>query len=603
MLKYINMSTTPNTGTISSNKEILRKLFINAFFAMFFLEAMNSVASLIDSYFMGNYIGSYGMAAMGFARPFYSFVDILCGPLGLGMQLVCSHYIGKADVDHAQKVFSGSFTIGTLISIVLMILGMSLSKYIVQMYGKGVEVAEVLPLAESYLRALFIGAPAMVIFGILYPVVQLGNGKKIISISVFMQAVADVVGDALSVFVFHGGTFGMGLATAISYYIALIPLFAYFLKKEPILSLRFSLLSIPDLKDIFDSGLSKSIKRVCNTIKPILMNGLSLLLGTSLAVSAYSITTQLRDFLISFSAGVSGAVVLIGALLYSQRDRDGLDYVSKLAIRSNIIIAMLGALCFVFARPIANIFISDSEELINMVVTSIRCIGIMIPFSTFNGVFISYMQVTKQYGVVNFLSYMNRLVLIVIVSALLGFVFGINGLWWAFPVSEIINVIISLVVVVGKNGKLPRKSIDMLCLPQDFGYSPEDYIEVSVKNGEEVTSLLDTVKEFCLNHNIDSKRTLYSQIALEELAMNVIEHGFEKCKLANPVIHVWITYEDGNLFLRFQDNCPGFNVMKHCSELKKGNPESCVGLRLISGISKDMKYVNALNTNNLVISI
>ncbi len=83
------------TGTITSNKVILRRVFFNAFFVMCFLEIMNSAASLIDSYFMGNYIGTVGMAAMGYARPFFSFVDIICGPLGLGMQLVCSHYIGK----------------------------------------------------------------------------------------------------------------------------------------------------------------------------------------------------------------------------------------------------------------------------------------------------------------------------------------------------------------------------------------------------------------------------------------------------------------------------------------------------------------------------
>ena len=68
-------------------------------------------------------------------------------------------------------------------------------------------------------------------------------------------------------------------------------------------------------------------------------------------------------------------------------------------------------------------------------------------------------------------------------------------------------------------------------------------------------------------------------------------------------MHVWLTYDNGDIILRFQDNCPGFNVMKHCSALAEANPESSVGLRIVSKISKRMNYVNSLGTNNLMITI
>ena len=591
------------TGTISNNKPILRKLFINAFFVMCFLEVMNSAASLIDSFFMGNYIGSAGIAAMGYARPFFSFSDILCGPLGLGMQLVCARYIGKSDVNRAQKVFSGALTVGLAVSLILAAGGLFFSGSIVFSYGTDSNMKDVLPLAERYIQALFLCFPARILFGILSPIVQLGNGKRLISISILVQVAADIAGDACSTLLFDGGAFGLGLATAVSMYLSLVPLLLYFFRKDAILSLRFSRLSRQDLKDIFKAGRAKAIKRVCNTVKPIILNSLSVLLGTSLALSAFSITTQLRDLLISFSAGVSGAAVLIGALLYSQRDRKGLECIAGFAIRANLLITVLCAVCFAFAQPIAGLFVDDSPEVIRMAATSIRCVGIMIPFSTFNGTFIAYMQITERYGLVNFLSYMNRLILIVLCSVSLGLLFGIDGLWWAFPVSEILNMILSLIVVRIKSGKLPKAPIDLLCLPPDFGYRPEDYIELSLKSADEVVSLLDSAKTFCQRHGIDTKRCLFVQIALEELSMNVISHGFPKSRLKDPSIHVWILYDKGNLYLRFQDNCPRYNVMKHCAELQKESAERCVGLRLIAGISKEMKYVNTLNTNNLIITV
>ena len=91
------------TGTITSNKAILKRLFVSAFFVVCVMELANSVASMIDSFFVGNYIGSMGMAAAGFSKPFFSFVGIISGLLGLGIQLLCSHYIGKGSLDNAQK--------------------------------------------------------------------------------------------------------------------------------------------------------------------------------------------------------------------------------------------------------------------------------------------------------------------------------------------------------------------------------------------------------------------------------------------------------------------------------------------------------------------
>ncbi len=590
------------TGTLKSNREILSVLFRNAFIVTCLLELINSAASLTDSYFMGNYIGSLGMAAMGYARPFFSFVDIVCGPLGLGMQLICSHYIGRGETDYAQKTFSGCLTIGFALSALLTVWGVARSGSIAAMYGTGSNTAQVIPLAEEYLRGLFFGVPAMIAFGMLAPIVQLGNGKNIITVSILAQLVSDVVGDSLSTFVFDGGIFGLGAATAVSYYCAVVPLVFYFFRGDVILRLRLSLLPVSDLKKIADAGASKSIKRICNTIKPIILNALSLILGTSLALSVYSITNQVRDLLISFSAGITSAAVLIGALLYSQRDRDGLKTLSKIVFRAIDMISLLGVVCIVFARPIAGFFISDSQEVLEMAALSIRCVGIMIPFSTFNGVFISFMQITQRYRLVNILSYLNRLILIVGVSALMGFLFGTNGLWWALPVSEIIDAGIAVMLVKRRTGRFPREAADMLCLESDFGYDEGDYIELSVTGADELAELQDMVSSFCKDHGMDSRRTFFTCLALEELTMNVIEHGFPRCR-RTPVIHIWITFDNGEIRLRFQDNCPGFNVMKHCSELRGKSPENCVGLRLVSRISKDMNYVNSLETNNLMITI
>lgn len=581
---------------------MLKKLYTSVFVSFFMIELMNSTASLIDAYYIGNYVGSMGIAASGLARPFYSLVGILGGLFGLGMQLLCSDHIGKGKMEPAQKVFSGTLLTATALSVLLTLLGFFHPDSVTLLFGRAQATEEVAFLTEEYLKGLFIGAPAMVIFGVLSPIVQLGSGKKIIICSMVVQFVADVVGDALNVAVYHGGMFGFGTATALSYCSALIPLLLYFLKRDAIVKLRLSLLPLSDLRVIVRSGWSKALKRICSTLKPLILNRLSLLLGTSLALSAYSITGQVRDVLISYSAGTAGAAMLLGTLLYGQNDRDGLRILSDIAMKTVWLAAALGGVCILFAKTIAGIFIKDSAEVLNMAAFSIRCIGIMIPFSTMNGLNISFMQITKRFRLVNVLTYLNRLILIVLTTAVLGAVLGTDGLWWALPVSEILNVMITLLIVRHISGAFPRKAIDWLCLEPDFGFEEADYLELSVQNAEDVTSMLDSVKGFCAGHGIDSRRSFFTQLAFEELTMNVIKHGFPLCK-ETPIIHIWITYEKGDMKIRIQDNCPGFNVMRHCSELQKISRERCVGLRIVSSISKEMSYMNMLNTNNLIITI
>lgn len=594
------------SGTITDNKTILKKLFISAFIVKCLMEIMNSAASLIDTWFVGNFIGSAGVAAAGFARPFFSFVDILCGPLGLGMQLACSARIGKGEIDRANRIFSGSLTIGIPVSVILTVFGYTNSGLVASLYGKA--SADIAPLAGDYLKGLFLGTPAMIVHGILSPIVHLSAGRKKITLSIVVQFAADVVFDALSVFVFHGGMFGLGLATALSYYFSLIPLVVYFIREDAIFKPYPSLLSVSDMKAIYRSGRSMAIKRISNTVKPIILNGLSLLLGAVLALSAYSVTNIVRDILISFSAGTANAVILIGALLYGQKDRESLRTLSRLAFRSIGFIAAICALVIVFAQPIAGMFVKDtgepdSGELIRMTTMSIRCVGLMIPFSTINGLIIAMMQITQRNKLVSIMSYLNRLFMIVGVSALFGVLFGTVGMWWALPFNEIFTLVILLIVLTKKNGRFPRSSFDLLALDGDFGFRPEDYIEISIRRAEEVVTLQNRVKDFCEKHGIDAHRTFFTELALEELSMNVIKHGFPKCANKDPEIHVWIIYEDGNIKLRFQDNCPGFNVMKKCSELENMSRENCVGLRLVRKISKDMNYTNTLDTNNLFITV
>ena len=191
--------------------------------------------------------------------------------------------------------------------------------------------------------------------------------------------------------------------------------------------------------------------------------------------------------------------------MYAEKNRASLEYLAQIALAGMGVVTGIGVLLIIFSHQVAALFITDSKEVLDMASLSIRCVGLMIPLSTFNGVYISFMQITKRFKVVNVLSFLNRIVLLVATSAVMGVAFGTNGLWWAFPVSELINLILCIFVTWKINGRFPTTIADFLCLPEDFGYKSGSCIEFSPQSIQDIPGILDEIKEFCTSYEVDSK--------------------------------------------------------------------------------------------------
>jgi len=81
-----------------------------------------------------------------------------------------------------------------------------------------------------YLHGYMIGIPALMLIQVLGPMIVMDGGKKLFSLSAAALCVVDVIGDLLNAFVFHGGSFGMGLATSVAFMIQLAMLLGRFFR-------------------------------------------------------------------------------------------------------------------------------------------------------------------------------------------------------------------------------------------------------------------------------------------------------------------------------------------------------------------------------------
>ena len=124
----------------------------------------------------------------------------------------------------------------------------------------------------------------------------LDNDRNLPVISSIALTISDIVMDLAAVLIFHGGTFEMGVATSVSYYVALVVLLTHFRKKEAFL--RFTLRGLPwnETAEILGKGMPSGVCRLGNTVRCIFMNRMLALIASSAAIAAYSVHRQADSF-------------------------------------------------------------------------------------------------------------------------------------------------------------------------------------------------------------------------------------------------------------------------------------------------------------------
>lgn len=141
---------------------------------------------------------------------------------------------------------------------------------------------------------------------------------------------------------------------------------------------------------------------------------------------------------------------------------------------------------------------------------------------------------------------------------------------------------------------------DYLSLPDSFDLSPGDVISLDIRDNEDISLVAEQIQLFCKGHKIDSKTGMKAALCFEELAVNIINFGFPKCK-KQPGIDLRIVFAENEMVMRLRDNCPMFDVERYIAQEIDGAEDIRLGLKMISGLEEHISFVHSLENNNVII--
>ena len=219
---------------------MIRKLFRQMMVTQIVSSMTVTLCMLIDSIMIGRFLGVDAMAAYGFSQPVLLAFAAPGAMISAGIQVVCGRTLGGGDREGTDACFTVSAALTALISAVGLVFVLLFASPLCTLLGAGDPGPgnPVFYLTRDYLRGFILGVPAFLTAQIMVPYMQMSGNRTRLVTAVVLMTVSDVVFDYLNVLVFHGGTFGMGLASSLSYYVAVAVGLGYFVRKDCLFRLR-----------------------------------------------------------------------------------------------------------------------------------------------------------------------------------------------------------------------------------------------------------------------------------------------------------------------------------------------------------------------------
>lgn len=586
--------------TYAKRTDIISNVFKNMFAVQIMTMLTGIAGSVVDGMVTGKYLGENALAAFGYTATVSLAVAIVGGIMSTGTSVVCGNSLGEGRLESTRHSFYACFSAALIVSFVLALIIILFDTPIAELMGAR---EELVTLAADYIRGYGIACPAIILVAFLMPVMQMDGEMNRLLLAVAAMTGGDVAADLLNVLVFQGGMFGMALATAASYYLALLFLIPHFGKKDVIFDKPALVFDSGVVGSMCVNGLPTAVSQLGRLLMTFVLNRYLMKLGGSTAVAANAVIMSAGNLCLVPGTALASSTQVITGVLTGEEDRDGIGRMMRTAMRYNVKINGACMLLFVaLAGPVVSMFYKGDSSGMDVTVTGFRFYALCMFFCGINLIFRSFCQSSGQKMKAYAITMSDSFVCPVLMALFLGSLFGIPAVWLCYAIGEGLTSVVMLLLFRMKN-KERRGFEAVVPLPETFGQDIEAAFESSLteRDPDKVARMSMEAGSFCRGNGADRRTSYLISLAVEEAVGNVTEHGFSDNK--PHIVEVRLLKKTDGWILRIRDDCRLFDPKKYLEQYTDNDPSVNIGLKLLREIASDITYVNAMNLNNLTIHV
>jgi putative MATE family efflux protein len=406
-----------------------------------------SVYSIVDGFFVANFAGKTGFAAINLTFPAIMMIGSLGLMIGTGGAALVAKIKGEGYPEKANRVFTMLVQFGLSLGVLLGIALTVAAPWVARWLGADEPMMEE---CVTYLRLNMIGMPGFVLQCAFQSFYMAAERPQLGTLMSVVAGVTNILLDAILVWALGMGVTGAAIATAAGCTVGgLFPVF-YFSSRFNKGSLRILPTRIlwPYIGKACSNGLSEYVSSISMNIVTMCYNlQLMRYLGED-GVSAYGVVMYIAFIFAAVFIGYNIGITPIIGYHYGAGD---IGEQRSLFRKSLGIIGVLGVLMAgsaeAFAGPIARIFVGYDAGLTELTIRAMRLYMLAFLISGIN-MFVSALFTGLNNGVVSATaSFARTLVFELACVWTLPALFGIDGIWCSWPLAEVLALVLSAVLV------------------------------------------------------------------------------------------------------------------------------------------------------------
>lgn len=420
---------------------------------------INALYNVVDTMFVGKYVGDLGIAGLTIAFPIQMLVLGISAMFGMGAASLISRQLGAKKFKDANRTISSMLFWNFLVILIFSIMGSVFMKPILTLFGAS---DAVYPYAKKYMTIIYLGF-VFFAFGIAANNTVRAEGRAFISMaSMITGALLNVLLDFILLGAFGLGIEGAAIATITSQIVsAIILLYALFSKKSILkVSLKSIDFGLRTFLEIVTIGISAFFIQAGASLLAAILNHSLHSYGGDTAVATYGIINKVISLLILPIIGIrQGAQPILGYSFGAANFSRAKETI-KTALLFMIIYGFLSyALVMIFTPSVIKIF-GGSADLLEMATPALR-IAVGAIFLESVEIMTSSIYQSSGQAIPAFLtSIVRRFFLLIPLVLYLTYIYtnhDVNTLWIAFPIADIFTFIICLFLLIHSVKDLNKK--------------------------------------------------------------------------------------------------------------------------------------------------
>ena len=405
---------------------------------------VQALYNIVDSIFVAK-IGETALAAVSLAFPVQNLIIAVSVGTGVGVNALLSRSLGEKNQETANLAAVNGIFVFFLSYLLFAVFGLFFARMYFTVQTSNPEIIEQ--------GTIYLSVCSIFSFGIFLEIalerIMQSPGRTIYNmITQGLGAIINIILDPILIFGLFGfprmGILGAAVATVIGQIIAMLLLLYFNIRKNSDVNLNMRRFR-PDtaiIAEIYRVGLPSIIMQSISSVMTFGVNKI-LLLFSETAVSVFGIYFKLQSFIFMPVFGLNNAMVPIVAYNYGAARKDRIMKTIRSSVTAAVAIMLAGLAIFqIFPEQLLYLF-DASEHMMGIGVPALRIISLSFLFAGYCIVIGSVFQALGN-GVYSLItSAARQLVCILPAAWLFASVFGLHAVWYAFPLAEIISVVLT----------------------------------------------------------------------------------------------------------------------------------------------------------------